>query len=172
MLTNNLQCCCGENDRSLFHSYKLLDNPIHVNGFGSELSASAPGKGNLMLRTKVNGAILVINNVLHVPSGRVHLISSSELDKKGIATWISDGKISLLKSNSIIAHDSLWNNLSMAYRNKNKVTYIDLRPQLGNLPTYRSHVSPNLVTLTTAHAFCPRQAVSQTVTSSELILAI
>ena len=100
-------------DKSLLHSYELLDNPVRVNGFGSELSATAPGKGRMMLRTKVNGddTILILNNVLHVPSGRVHLISGSELDKKGISTWISNGKISLLKSDSVVARGSLWNDL-------------------------------------------------------------
>ena len=67
----------------------------------------------IKLQTKVDGrhTLVLLNNVLHVPSARVNLISGSELDKKGVATWICKGEISLLKSNSVISRGALWNDL-------------------------------------------------------------
>ena len=99
--------CC------LCHSYKTLHNPIQVNGFNSRLSATTPGRGLVKLQMKVDGrdTLVLLNNVLHVPSTHMNLISGSELDKKGVATWICKGEISLLKSNSVIGRGALWNDL-------------------------------------------------------------
>ncbi len=100
-------------NRNLFHSYETLLSSIRVNGFDSGLSATAPGRGLVKLRTKVDGkdTLVLLNNVLHAPSAHINLISGSELDKKGIATWICNSEISLLKSDSVIGRGALWNDL-------------------------------------------------------------
>ena len=100
-------------DHSLFHAYRQIHPPIKVNGFGSKLSATAPGEGTVKLLARVGNmeSTVVLNDILHVPSSRVHLVSGSSLNKRGVDTWTSKGNISLLKDGTTFARGSLWKDL-------------------------------------------------------------
>ncbi|KAJ3843954.1 hypothetical protein F5878DRAFT_603225 [Lentinula raphanica] len=90
-------------ERKFFQDYEVLETPIQVHGFGSNLSAIAVGKGTVNLQAKVKNTprSFSISNVLYIPSARCNLISGSRLDKKGVKTKTGDGKITYYNSHSI-----------------------------------------------------------------------
>ncbi|KAF9060016.1 hypothetical protein BDP27DRAFT_1430583 [Rhodocollybia butyracea] len=71
---------------------------IFVHDFGSNLSATAIGKGTIVLKTTHNKITrqFSLSNVLHIPTARSNLILGLRLDKKGISTLSGQGKITYL----------------------------------------------------------------------------
>jgi hypothetical protein len=100
-------------DLSLFHSFQRLTKPIKVNGFGSTLSALAPGQGNVKLNAFFDGrqSSFTLTNALYIPSARVNLISGTSLDKKGVFAITGNGRISLSKGGKTFAEGSIHRDL-------------------------------------------------------------
>lgn len=83
-------------DRSVFSNYKEII-PLHVKGFGSALSTSAVGKGDVYLKSVVNGRTCTIklSDALHVPSARLNLVSQGCLDRRGVESASKGGHLTL-----------------------------------------------------------------------------
>jgi hypothetical protein len=88
-------------NKDWFQDYSELSLPLKVHGFGSNLSATAIGKGTIILKTTHNKVTrqFSLSNVLHIPTARSNLISGSRLDKKGVSTLTGKGKITYLSPN-------------------------------------------------------------------------
>ena len=84
-------------DRRLFKSYSILEKPIRVNGFGSNLSTIAKATGSVELKATVGSRThtFTLTDVLHIPDSRCNLVSGIKLDYKGVHTSSGDQKIAL-----------------------------------------------------------------------------
>lgn len=80
-------------NKDWFHNYEDLISPLKMLGFGSDLSATAIGKGTIILKATHNNTTrqFSLSNVLHIPTARSNLISGSRLDKKGVSTLSGKG---------------------------------------------------------------------------------
>ena len=68
-----------------------------MKGFGSQLTTSAVGVGDVYLRSICQGATknLKLSNVLHVPTSRLNLVSQGCLERREISCKTSNGNITL-----------------------------------------------------------------------------
>jgi hypothetical protein len=83
-------------DRSAFDTYEALA-PVAVKGFGRNLTTAAVGRGTVRILGRYGDRItkIVLTNVLHIPAARSNLISSTQLNKAGVASWLDDGLATL-----------------------------------------------------------------------------
>jgi hypothetical protein len=83
-------------DRTAFEDYTSIQ-PLAVKGFGRKLSTVAIGRGTIRLRCYFEGhpSLILLTNVLHIPSARSNLISGVRLDKAGVTVKLGHGRIQL-----------------------------------------------------------------------------
>jgi len=86
-------------DKSLFTTYKALEQPLVGLSANKGATFSIIGKGNIEIITDINGMRRKVKfeNALHTPEMRSNLISLSRLEDKGARFEIGGGKV-LVKS--------------------------------------------------------------------------
>ena len=72
-------------DRTAFYTYESI-SPLAVKGFGHDLSTAAIGRGTIHLQGQYGTDTfpIILTNILHIPSARVHLLSGGEFTEKDV----------------------------------------------------------------------------------------
>jgi hypothetical protein len=92
-------------DQDAFKEYQVLNPPIPVNAFGSNLATVAVGIGAVELELFIddyNQDRFVLTQVLHIPDARCNLVSGIQLDRKGVFTTTSNSKVALYTRGSAV----------------------------------------------------------------------
>lgn len=123
-------------DRSIFENYRAID-ALPVKGFGSTLTTSAIGIGDMYIKSTCQGRsyVLKLSNVLHVPTARLNLVSQGRLERKSIHCHSGDGRMSLFMNGDQVVQGRL---------TPNNLFLLDMTPfrRLPNMTT--STPSPSL----------------------------
>jgi hypothetical protein len=95
--------------KEIFDTYEAFSKPLNVKGFDSSLSAPAMGKGSISFKAVCDGLqnTITLSDVLHVPAARCNLVSQSQLDRRGVHSYIGNGKIHLSKNGKKIVDGQL-----------------------------------------------------------------
>ena len=94
-------------DKNAFASYSPVGEGEELVYLGDSRTTVVLGKGKVLLKL-ISRKILALNNVLHVPSIRVNLVSVALLGKVGVKISFESDKIVMSKNNVFVIKVSLY----------------------------------------------------------------
>lgn len=99
-------------DKTAFETYETI-KPVAEKGFASNMSANAIGRGTIRVEGNFGylKPLILLEQVLHIPTARFNMISGSRVDKAAISVTLGKGEIKLLDRGSAIVGGKLSNDL-------------------------------------------------------------
>lgn len=99
-------------DKTAFETYETI-KPVAVKGFAQNMSANAIGRGTVRVEGLYSylKPLILLEEVLHIPTARFNMISGICLGKAAISATLGKDDIKLLDRGSVIISGNVYNDL-------------------------------------------------------------